>query len=573
MKKLPLVKVLEAIFSQDKNKKFIDKNNRLLVDKILEAIQKLDDDLIQLLLENKVTKKDFFKKVKSSWVFNHSVLFDFFAGNEYFTASSVAYKNKIGLIKKDNFIKKFDDVVLAWPYKEAILAGGQSREEVKHKKEIFYNEIIHQDEISRLLEPKVLTRFKKINQAGEFALSEIKKDKAGTIQDNLVIKGNNLLALHSLKNNFAGKVKLIYIDPPYNTGRNSFKYNDNFNHSTWLTFMKNRVEVAREMLRDDGAIFISINNFEHAYLKVLLDEVCGRENYVINFTWQTKKGATGIVTGNKVVDNYENILVYAKDKFLFSFKGIAREEKEFRNPDNDPRGPWKRQYLQRFGQGFTNKTIINPSNGMAFTFETPYAKEKLEKWIKEKVIIFPKAEKQYPARKEFLNNYKHNKQIVSSLGLFSTKSSTEELYKLFAGQKIFNNPKPEQLLHFIIDQASEPGDIVLDYHLGSGTTCAVAHKMRRQYIGIEQMNYLEAIAVKRLSKVIAGEELGISKNVNWQGGGEFVYCELKEIDNYQKEIIGKLNKNMKYLPLSELENQEYNIDKKEIHLNKIFYNL
>ena len=180
--------------------------------------------------------------------------------------SYTAYTNKIGLIKKDTFIKKFDDVVLAFPYKDCVLEGGQTKDDDK-KKEVFYNEILSSDEIDRLYEPKVLTNIKRYSKNGVEENREIKDD------DNLIIKGNNLIALHSLKKKFAGKVKLIYIDPPYNTGNDSFKYNDNFNHSTWLTFMKNRLEVAREFQSDDGVIFVQCDYNEQAYIKVLMDEI------------------------------------------------------------------------------------------------------------------------------------------------------------------------------------------------------------------------------------------------------------------------------------------------------------
>ena len=227
--------------------------------------------------------------------------------NEYFNHSHTSYTNKIGMIKKDNFIKKFDDVVLAWPYKDCVLEGGQSKDDDK-KNEVFYNQIISKDEINRLFEPKVLTNIKKYTKDKVINNSEITED------DNLIIKGNNLLALHSLKKIYAKKVKLIYIDPPYNTSNDSFKYNDRFNHSTWLTFMNNRLEVAREFLRDDGVIFVQCDDNEQAYLKVLMDEIFGVNCFVSDIAVRSST-PSGLKTAHKektIIKQRDSILVYKK---------------------------------------------------------------------------------------------------------------------------------------------------------------------------------------------------------------------------------------------------------------------
>ena len=512
---------------------------------VVHKTQNFDEKLISLLLDNQILKKEFFINIKEILVFNQYHFIQFLEYKNYFNDSYTQYKNKVGLTTAGRYLKQRNEVALVWPYKDCVLEGGQSREKDK-REEIFFNETLAQDEITQLLSPKVLTNAKVFDKDGEHVFSSFHRDaevnrqrglSEYTITDNLIIKGNNLLALHSIKKEFVGKVKLIYIDPPYNTGNDGFKYNDNFNHSTWLTFMKNRMEVARELLREDGVIFVSCDNHEFAHLKILMNEIFGDKNFLTLFTWETKKGSQGMITKHKVVNNHEYLIVFARNKDTFSFKGLERNEMNFTNPDNDRRGKWKRQYLQRFGQGFSQKTIINPQNGMKFTFETPYSKQKLETWIKENRIIFPEHSNKYPAKKEFLNEYKNREQLVSSLGLYSTKSNTEELYKLFDNEKVFRNPKPEKLLYFIIEQSTQVGDIVLDYHLGSGTTAAVAHKMERQYIGIEQMDYIETIAVERLKKVIAGEQGGISKSVNWQGGGSFTYFELKKYNqNFMEQI-------------------------------------
>jgi len=270
MSMLPLIKHIEILFKQ--SDKFSDKEGKLFIPKILEAIDKVDSELVKLLLNDEKAKEQFFMTIEGVYVLNQNDLIEFFTMNEYFNHSYTSYTNKIGLIRKDSFIKKFDDVVLAFPYKDCVLEGGQTKDDNK-KNEVFYNSIISRDEIDRLFEPKVLTNIRRYDKDGEHKVEDIEED------DNLIIKGNNLLALHSLKKKYAGKVKLIYIDPPYNTGNDSFGYNDNFNHSIWLTFMKNRLEVAREFLSDDGVIFVQCDDNEQAYLKVLMDEVFYQENF------------------------------------------------------------------------------------------------------------------------------------------------------------------------------------------------------------------------------------------------------------------------------------------------------
>ena len=317
---------------------------------------------------------------------------------------------------------------------------------------------------------------------------------------NLYIEGDNLDALKLLREEFLNKVKMIYIDPPYNTG-NDFVYRDDFRmtkeewnektgakdekrkrmsrnsfdngrfHSAWCSMIYPRLLLARDLLTDDGAIFISIDDNERDNLKKICNEVFGESNFVCSFIWNTKKAAQGMATANMVVANHEYVLVYAKEISNFRFKGVERDENNgFSNPDNDPRGLWKRQYLQRLGQGLPVRTITDPATGNTFSFETPYTQEKLERWIEEGRIIFPADPSKYPARKEFLSEYAHKQQLVTSLGLFATKATTEKLYALFGGEKIFNNPKPDTLIKFLVDQGTAAGDVVLDFFSGSATT-------------------------------------------------------------------------------------------------------
>src|SRR5690554_5884670 len=263
---MKLYTTLEQQLKKEPN--FVTDNGELKKWVVLNKAQNFDEELIGLLLDNADLKEKFFVNVKGTLVFNQNLFVQFLEQKNYLNDSYTQYKNKVGLTIDGKYLKQRNEVALVWPFKDCILEGGQSREEDK-REEIFFNEILAQDEITQLLEPKVLTNAKRFDKNGEKPLEEFNSDaelnkKRGfpedTITDNLIIKGNNLLALHSLKEEFAGKVKMIYIDPPYNTGGDSFRYNDNFNHSTWLSFMKNRLVSAKELLSKSGVIFVHCDN-------------------------------------------------------------------------------------------------------------------------------------------------------------------------------------------------------------------------------------------------------------------------------------------------------------------------
>jgi adenine-specific DNA-methyltransferase len=268
-----------------KDERLVDNKGELLKNKVIELALKLDKDLIEILLADKQMKEVFFAQVGKAIIFDKDKFVKFVSNKQFLPDSYTAFKNKIGLIdEKGEFISEKKEVVLSWPYKDCVLEGGMTKEEQK-RDEIFWNEILAPDEISRLLDPKVFTNAKRIDAKGEHKLDKFKTDEKGDIKDNLIIKGNNLLALHSLKKRFAGKVKLIYIDPPYNTGGDTdvFTYNNSFKHSTWLTFIKNRLDIAKQLLRDDGFIAIAIDHVELFYLGSLADEIFGRNNRMVLF--------------------------------------------------------------------------------------------------------------------------------------------------------------------------------------------------------------------------------------------------------------------------------------------------
>lgn len=338
---------------------------------------------------------------------------------------------------------------------------------------------------------------------------------------NFLLEGDNLASLNLLLKTHKGKIDLIYIDPPYNTGNKDFIYDDSFvdstdsfRHSKWLSFMEKRLKLARKLLSDNGVIFISIDDNEQAELKLLCDSVFGELNFVATFVWETKKEAKGIPPVKMCVPNQEYIFAYSKGN-KFKFVGDKRNvEDGFKNPDNDPRGPWKRQYLQRFGQGFSVRTIVNPENGMEFSFETPYTEEKMNKWIQEGVIIFPKSIDKFPARKEYFLEYNNPyKPVVTSLGLYSTKVNSEKLKELFNSQKVFDYTKPTQLIEDIIKKSINADATILDFFAGSGTTGHAVMKLnaedggKRKFILCtnNENDIARDVTYERIKRVIAKE--------------------------------------------------------------------
>ncbi len=247
----------------------------------------------------------FFTEAGGTLVFD-KVAFQRFVSNKAFLPDSyTAYRNRIGLSQGDDLLKQRQDVVLAWPFKDCVLEGGMTRED-RVQQEVFWNETLAPDDISRLFEPKVLTNLQLWDQEAVEAGAS-KPVESITMQDNLLIKGNNLLALHTLKKRYTGKVKCIFIDPPYNTGSDGFRYNDRFSHATWLTFMRGRLEIARDLLSPDGAIFLVLDDTEIHYCKILMDEVFGRERFVANIAWQKRTSPDDrVVLG----DQHDTILVY-----------------------------------------------------------------------------------------------------------------------------------------------------------------------------------------------------------------------------------------------------------------------
>ena len=540
---MKLYQTLESQLKKEPN--YVSDNGELKKWVVLNKAQNFDEELIGLLLDNSDLKQKFFIEIKSTLIFNQNLFIQFLEQKNYLNDSYTQFKNKVGLSIDGKYLKQRNEVALVWPFKDCILEGGQSREEDK-REEIFFNETLAQDEITELLDPKVLTNAKVFDKDGEKDFSQFKRNENGTITDNLIIKGNNLLALHSLKKEFAGKVKLIYIDPPYNTGNDGFKYNDNFNHSTWLTFMKNRLTVARELLSNDGVIFVQCDDNEQAYLKILMDEIFVRENFVSSIVW---KGRGGRQDSKFIAQIHETIISFSKNiSELELFKVTVEDDSNYLLKDT--KGNYKIQLIRKWGSNSRRIDRPNLFYGIEFKGEMVFpilpdgndgcwrwGQTKLRKAIEDDEVVLIEKE----GRKELYEKiYEKDgtKQVVFNSWIDESFSGqgAKTIQNIF-NSKVFDYPKPEQLIAKFIEISTLENDIVLDYHLGSGTTAATAHKMNRQYIGIEQMDYVETVAVERLKKVIDGEQGGISKSVDWQGGGSFIYLEVKK---YNQTFIEKI---------------------------------
>lgn len=479
---------------------FLDENREIIKEKVKTASLNLDDHLMSILLGDEDFKSAFFiekngvlvfDKVKFSWIISN---------NKFLPDSYTSFKNKIGLIDSNgDFIKSKDDVVLSFPYKDAVLLGGQTKDDEK-RNECMLNETLCNDYIDNLFVPKAFKKHYKFDGA-------IQTNFKCSIDDNYIIKGNNLIALHSLLPKYEGKVKLIFIDPPYNTKNDTFGYNDTFNHSTWLTFMKNRLEVARKLLSQDGSIYISMDYNEVHYLKVLMDEIFGRDCFQREIIWRM-----GFLSGYKTmvknyIRNHDTILFYSRNSEGMLFNKLYIENEEFKPLVKDSKD--LRKYFSKLDLSEDQiddifEYINHKSRGERYPLEDTW---NCNKW-----------------------------DDLDSIAIESSTSRVGETVDLDGVN--FKGQKPEKLLKRIIESSSNKGDIVLDFFLGSGTTAATAHKLGRRYIGIEQMDYIETAVCERMKKVVTGEDQdGISHSVNWKGGGSFIYCELLE---YNNKIINKI---------------------------------
>jgi len=550
-----LVGILKA------DERFFADDGTLLRNRVYEASMAVDANLIRLLLRNVDTKKRFFTDVDGVLVFD-KVGFGWVINNRQFLPDSYTrYKNRIGLTdSRGDLIYSSNDVVLTFPYKDCVLAGGQTKDDQK-RDEVFFNATLAPDEVDRLLYPKVLVGAKRYTAQG--TLENVEFDKS----DNLIIKGNNLIAISSLLKRYEGAVKCIYIDVPYNTGNDSFGYNDRFNHSSWLTFMKNRLEIAYRLLKREGTIAISVDNYEIAYLLVLLDEIFGKGNRKNIIT--VKRGS---VTGAKVINPgvvnvVEYVILYSKDSAVwkpnrvYAAKGydnrynvyIENCDKHFDewafktvlDKWSEVEGVTKSQLKKKYGSDYDaelNRFVIQNIESIARWAALDNNSISEEARIQKQTSINKPDEIIYYPRNDANDYYIRNGDILlfakdRALEIDGVITFSQPISDIWddvlpndlhneGGVEFKKGKKPEKLLQRILELCTNESDIVVDFFAGSGTTGAVAHKMNRQYILCEQMDYVEDITAQRVHNVLKGEARGVSSNVNWQGGGSFVYCEL-----------------------------------------------
>ena len=612
----------------------------LLKNAIVEAALALRPELIAKLLSHDGLKRNFFTEVEGVLVFD-KVKFQKFVMNKRFLPDSyTSFKNKVGLTNEDgDFLSESREVVLSWPYKDCVLEGGQTKEDVK-RNEVFWNEILAPDEINRLTEPKVLTNFKRYDVDGEHGVDSISMD------DNLIIKGNNLLALHSLKRKYAGKVKLIYIDPPYyftkHKESDSFNYNSNFRLSTWLTFMHNRLSVAKVLLKNGGVILCHIKEDGVHWLKVLMEEIFKVENFVETFIWKNTDNPDSL--SKKSRSSVEYILCYEVNKdssVQYLGKQTENGDEPLLNSGNSIHPLTFPAQTIRFNIpdgiydcGMPDRVeILTPikvenglnSNEATLKGEFKWSQQTLDEEIEKGTyflcktnkfsIRFQRKDGVYMAPEKYFDE----QYLSKAIGVGSNEDASTHIKQM--GLE-FSFSKPESVVAFFIKSITVEKDIVIDFFLGSGTTAAVAHKMNRRYIGIDQMDYIEDTACNRLTKVIEGEQGGISKSVNWQGGGSFVYCELAKanqqfaddiehassseelvtiweqmqetgflswkvnpkeinanaddfttlaIEDQKRFLIECLDKNLLYVPYSEIDNAEFGISENDKKINNQFY--
>lgn len=492
---MKLYQTLENVLRKENN--FVTDNGELKKWVVLNKAQNFDEELIGLLLENPELKAKFFVNVKGTLVFNQNLFCAFLEQKNYLNDSYTQYKNKVGLTIDGKYIKQRNEVALVWPFKDCILEGGQSREEDK-REEIFFNEILAQDEITQLLEPKVLTNAKRFDKAGEHNLNGFTRDaklniKRGlpedTITDNLILKGNNLLALHTLKKEFAGKVKLIYIDPPYNTGGDSFGYNDKFNHSSWLTFMKNRLVIAKELLTSDGSILVQADWNEIHYLKVLLDSIFEKDNFRNEIIWAYHgPGSPKMKQYNR---KHDSILWYSKSNNNWIFNGD-----DVRMTSEVHVGGFNNEMSANVSNEYTNKGKI-PEDW----WETGRDKEE---FIEEMSKLYDEYLK--------VNNTDWWKMAVAARIRVDGKKRTGYLTE-----------KPYKLIERFIKAHSNENDIVVDFFAGSGTTGFVSNYLKRQFVLVEQLDNTHIIIKDRFIDV------------------NYIYLELKKYNQSFMELIEACN--------------------------------
>ena len=565
----PLAQELQEVLHSDQ--RFLTADGSVLSNLVREKANQHDSGLLNLLIANEALRQHFFIEQEKYLVFDNPKFQLFVSSGDWLPGSFTAHSNRIGLMDANGFLVESSDVVLSWPYKDCVLVGGM-REGEKSRTERFYNEVLAPDQITKLFEPKALRSGKRVSKEGDNPIESFEINEDGIYQDNFILRGNNLFALASILPVFKSSFKLIYIDPPYNTEQDLL-YNDKFKNSTWLTFMKNRLELARKLMHEDGLIAVQIDNRMYAHLKMLLDEIFGVENFRSMISVKVKESG-GVGNDDFLIDVMEHIFVYSKSEEV-EFD-VPRKETLY-IPENESNytsvldiedtgelvrvieggavgeikvykhNAWGIRTIAKGDR--TEKTYVqnfekiarttNPQGGLMKRILPSFPKSKDELFTIEYVPVRGK-NKGKVVREQIFNQglvlwlkttAKLEGDKITKYERPTNAWVEENLYQGIAnegGVTFPNGKKPEKLIERILKLHLKEGDKVLDFFLGSGTTAAVAHKLGIQYVGIEQLNYGENDFTRRLQNVIAGDSTGISKEVGWKGGGTFVYMELAE---------------------------------------------
>ena len=636
--------------------RFYTEDGTLLRNKVYESAMNMDAELIRLLLSNESTKARYFKDVNGVLVFD-KLEFGWTVNNRQFLPDSYTrFKNRIGLTDtRGDLISASNDVVISFPYKDCVLVGGQTKEDQK-RDEVFFNTTLAPDEVDRLLYPKVLVNSRRYTAEGMEEGVEFNDN------DNLIIKGNNLLAISSLLKRYEKRIQLVNIDPPYNTGNDSFGYNDKFNHSTWLVFMKNRIELARRLLKPSGFLCCQVNESESYYLKVLLDEIFGRENYLATLFVKVRYAEKTLKQDMDFHKEIEQILVYsatqaAKPIFdtieagLDKYTYYIKEKGSYttinlggKRVDIFSKGSYEIVEGEPSTEGlkeiWASGTILDGNSSGRF-FRDFLSGRSVEDGLGVMYKVYGVGDDKFDYRyftgpqRATATKGKYYQGVPNDKlnGVSSDTIPISSFYDLSAnfgncrhegGVELRSGKKPEVLYQILLKHFSKKHDIVLDFFAGSGTSGAVAHKTERQYILVEQMGYIHDLPESRMINVIAGDQTGISKTVNWRGGGAFVYCEIAgcnqkfvddaeaantdddlinllerviatgyisykvnpsdieesaadfaalSIEDKKRFILELLDKNMLYVNLCDLDDEEYAISEADKDFTRSFYGL
>jgi adenine-specific DNA-methyltransferase len=523
---------------------------------LFDYLERIDETLISGLLQDEVLRSKFFVPIKDVFVFKMND-FRFFMEENKINNSYTTYKNRIGLGDGKRLLKNSQEVVLHFPYKDCVLEGGQSTEEGqdkavvfdsktgeyrtenKKRNEVFFNQILAKDEIDRLFDAKALTHWQRHTATGGEAVANLRRRADGTIQENLIIKGNNLLALHSLKQQFTGKVKLIYIDPPYNppSNNNTFAYNNNFNHSTWLTFMKNRLEIGKKLLSNDGAFIVAIDKNEVHYLGVMIDELFPEyESHCVTIVHNPR----GVIGKNFSYTHEYAYFIFPKGQKIIVKRCIAEEEIEFSNLRN-----WGAESLRSDAKNCFYSILVDKCTNEIIDFGdvchddySPLVNVHKNDFVEIYPIDKNGVERKWRYARQSVEDIKHllrvkqNKgiydiQIGKDFGTYRTVWIDKKYDANEYGTKIVNHlvknndfsfPKSLWNVYDCIYAVvgNDKNAIVLDYHAGSGTTAHAVLELNkrdggnRRFIMVEQMSYISTVTCLRVKKVMENENINDS---------------------------------------------------------------